>query len=107
MPQKYIVGIHTNSLVIDPRTEKPFVTHIRAKSNCKRCYGRGFEGWYNEGGNKIKVYMCACFAKKVAHYADKHGLKLSDIKTELFVEEEKSNQKIKVVGSFDGNLETI
>ncbi len=99
--RKYLVGIHSNGLIIDPKTNKPTVTHIRAKSNCKRCHGRGFEGWYNEGGGQIKVWYCACFIRNISAYADDHGVQLKDIKTELMVDGEKSDNKIKIVGELN------
>ena len=100
-PRKSIVGVHSNGLIIDPKTNKPTITYIKARPSCKRCYGRGFEGWYNEGGGQIKVWMCACFVRNVSAYADDHEIELKDIKTELMVDEEKPDNKIKVVGEFN------
>ncbi len=94
MPQKYLVGEYSNSKILHPRTKKPIVVQIKAKRNCKKCYGRGFTGWYNEGGGQIKVWTCACFARACAKYADKYGIILKDIKVELIVDEEKSSNKI-------------
>ena len=98
--RKYLIGVHSNGLIIDPKTNKPTITHIRARSNCKWCHGRGFEGWYRYG-SEAKLWVCKCFVKTCAQYADKHGVPLKDIKTELMVDEEKSDNKIKVVGGLN------
>lgn len=100
-PRKYIAGIHTNSKIIDAKTNKALVTHIKAKSSCKKCYGRGFIGWYNEGGDQIKVWMCTCFLKIIIKYADKHSIMTNKIKIELFVDEEKTTNKIIIANHFN------
>ena len=94
MPQKYLVGEYKNKKILNPHTGKPDIVQIRAKRNCKKCYSRGFIGWFNAGGGQIKVQMCACFARACAKYADKHGIMLKKIKVELIVDEEKSSSKI-------------
>jgi len=99
--RKYLVGVHSKGLIIDPKTNKPTITYIKARPSCKRCYGRGFVGWYNEGGGQIKVWMCVCFVRKNFAYIEDHGLSLEEIKIELMVDDEESNSKIKVVGGLN------
>ncbi|KKK82967.1 hypothetical protein LCGC14_2798130, partial [marine sediment metagenome] len=36
-PRKSIVGVHSNGLIIDPKTNKPTITYIKARPSCKRC----------------------------------------------------------------------
>ena len=93
-PRKYLVGTHANSLVIDPRTQSPVLTRIRAKEGCKRCYGRGFTGWYATTGGQAQTNVCRCFAKAIMKYTEEHGIKPATIKVDLVVDPEESNSKI-------------
>ena len=99
-PKKSIVGIHTNTKLIDPKTGKPTIKYIKAKHNCKRCHGRGFEGWRNEGGDQVKVWECICFVRAICKYADKHNVMIDNIKVELRVDEEKTTTKIITAGGW-------
>ncbi len=99
-PKKSIVGIHTNTKLIDPKTKKALESYIRPKSSCKKCHGRGFTGWYNEGGDQVKVWECVCLVSAICKYADKHNIMIDNIKIELLVDEEKTATKIITAGGW-------